>query len=74
VADDNLHDAEGFMETIESAWKEYDDETTSFIYTDLVVTIMELPKLHREELKSMMGTETTANYIRLLEIYREREA
>lgn len=74
VAAGQMEEAKEFMQTIESAWRNYDDQTTSFIYTDLIVTIMELPKLQRESLKSMMGTQTREQYQRLLSMYRESDA
>lgn len=73
VAAGQMEEAKEFMQTIESAWRNYDDQTTSFIYTDLIVTIMELPKLQRESLKSMMGTQTREQYQRLLSMYRESD-
>jgi hypothetical protein len=73
IARGQIEEARCFMEAIESAWPKYDDQTTAFVYTDLIVTIMELPKLQRETLKSMMGAETSAQYQRLLSMYRETD-
>ena len=60
------------MDFIENYFNEGDSSVTSIIYTDFLVTIMEIKdKETRETIKKMMKPETAQHYKQLFNFYRE---
>jgi hypothetical protein len=59
------------MDTIEKYFHEGDVPVTSIIYSDFLVTIMEMKTVTREIIKGMLGPETRKHYFNLLNLYRE---
>jgi hypothetical protein len=56
----------------ESAFLEYDKTTSSYIYTDFLVEIIEIKDRNlRESIKALMKSETKIQYKQLLDFYRE---
>jgi len=64
-------EAQKMMSIVEKYFHEGDDSVNSIIYTDFLVTIMEVKKETREVIKKMMGPETERRYKNLFTFYRE---
>jgi hypothetical protein len=68
---DNL---ENLFEFIENSFIEHDTRTTSFLYADFLVTIIEIKdKQIRESIKQIMKPITREHYQRLLDFYLEAD-
>ncbi len=66
-----LGEIEKLFQIIETYWNEGDSTVTSYIYTDFLVTIMEIKKEQREPIKALMKATTQQEYNNLLHLYRE---
>ena len=71
VADREFKEAEKFMFMVEGAFHNSENTITNYLYTDFLVTIMELKTEQREYIKSIMGIKTKENYKNLFAFYRE---
>ena len=70
--DGKLEETQRLMDFIENYFHEGDSSVTSIIYTDFLVTIMEIKdKETRETIKKMMKPETAKHYKQLFNFYRE---
>lgn len=69
-----LEDVKKFFEYLESCLEVYNDRVISFIYTDFLVTIMEVKEKEKRELiKKMMLSKTIELYQRLFLFYSESD-
>jgi hypothetical protein len=71
VTKGNELDVQRLMNIVEKYFIEGDVPVISIIYTDFLVTIMEVKKEIRERIKKMMGPETEKHYKNLFKFYRE---
>ena len=71
VANGQESEGRSMMDMIERYFHEGDVPVTSIIYTDFLVTIMEVKKEVREKIKRMMGPQTEKHYKNLFNFYRE---
>lgn len=68
-----LNETQRLLNIIERYFHEGDTPLTSMIYTDFLVTIMEVKKETREVIKKMMGPESEKHYKHLFKFYRESD-
>jgi predicted XRE-type DNA-binding protein len=72
AANNQLQQTQLLLDFIESSFFDFDNRVTSFIYTDFLVTFMEIKdKETREMLKKQMKSETAKHYQQLFKFYRE---
>lgn len=71
VAKSNQTETKYFMDIIENYFNEGDISLTSIIYSDFLVTVMELKTDIRDVIRVMMGVETKTHYKNLLNFYKE---
>jgi hypothetical protein len=72
ATDGDLKETQRLMDFIEDYFCEGDSSVISFLYTDFLVTIMEIEnKRIRETIKKMMKSNTAKYYRQLYNFYRE---
>jgi hypothetical protein len=71
VDEGHIGDGQSMMDLIERYFHEGNMAVTSIIYSDFLVTIMEMKRNVREMIKKMMGPQTEMHYHNLLNLYRE---
>ncbi|MWB96226.1 hypothetical protein GON26_17830 [Flavobacterium sp. GA093] len=72
TSNNKVEDSQNFFDYLESCLEVYDERVTSLIYSDFLVTIMEVKeKETRELIKKMMLSKTRELYQRLFQFYSE---